>query len=80
MNVRPVAVMDTILADLYRLPIYTCYASVVSAASATSQTASAADVRIGVGEALVGLTASVVRRSVAVTGHHPASDLKRNAT
>jgi DNA-binding MarR family transcriptional regulator len=60
-NVRPVAVMDAILPDAYRLAIYICYASVVSAANVTSQTAPAADARIGVGEALVGLTASVVR-------------------
>ena len=53
--------MDAILADVYRLAIYISYAPAVSAANATSQTASATDARIGVGEALVGLTASVVR-------------------
>ena len=53
--------MDAILADVYRLAIYISYAPVVSSANATSQTASATDARIGVGEALVGLTASVVR-------------------
>jgi MarR family len=59
--VRPVAVMDAILTYVYRLAIYICYVPVVSAANAASQSASAADARIGVGEALVGLTASVVR-------------------
>ena len=61
MNARPVAVMNAILADAYRLTIYMCYAFAVSAANATSQTAPAADARIGVGEALISLTASAVR-------------------
>ena len=61
MNARPVAVTDAILTDAYRLTIYMCYAFAVSAANATSQTAPAADARIGVGEALISLTASAVR-------------------
>jgi len=54
--------MDAILEDAYRPSIYICYSFAVSAANARSQTAPAADARIGVGEALMGLTASAVRR------------------
>jgi DNA-binding MarR family transcriptional regulator len=53
--------LDDILADTYRQAIYRSYAFLVNAANAKSQAARAADARIGVGEALVGLAASVVR-------------------
>ena len=49
-------------ADAYRLTIYICYSFAVSAANAMSETSPTADARIGVGEALMGLAASAVRR------------------
>jgi DNA-binding MarR family transcriptional regulator len=55
--------MDESLADTYRQAIYVGYAFLVSAPNATSKTAPAADARVGVGEVLVGLAASVVRRA-----------------
>ena len=57
-----------------------CYGSVVSAANATSLAASAADARIGVGEALIGLTASVIRwapRDMSLTSLGTLSTLDR---
>ena len=80
MNARPVAVMDVIIAHIYRQSIYMCYAFFVSAANATSRTAPVADARTGVGEALIGLTASAVRwarRDMSLTSLGTLSTLDR---
>jgi DNA-binding MarR family transcriptional regulator len=72
--------MEAILADTYRLAIYADYAFAMSAANATSQTASAAGARVGVGEALIGLAACLVRwarRDMSLTSRGTLSTLDR---
>jgi DNA-binding MarR family transcriptional regulator len=53
--------MGAILPDTYRQAIYMGYALTVSAAKTPSKTAPGPDARISIGEALIGLAASLVR-------------------
>ena len=53
--------MGAILPDTYRQAIYMGYALIVSAAKTPSKIAPRPDARISIGEALIGLAASLVR-------------------